>query len=277
MNKKIKGLFCFLLASLMIFSTSKVVSAKGVNSDIVSKSELETSYEIVMDYAKSNGIPLDLSLDTFIKEYEESEFTNVSDYIDAYYNVFEKSTPSLKSSISGSTKWYYNTGTTLPQAANYSSYNLLSTVQKGDIIFESKAGYGITAHTAIVEGIFYSSSLQRYYIRVVEANTLGVVRSVLDDDRVNDNDVTVLRVSGATSSQIAGAVNFCMGQLGKDYSLDFEKNTSVSESDWYCSELVWAGFYNQGINIETTGFYNEPGITPRDIYNSSKAIKVSFK
>lgn len=275
MNKKIRGVLCFFVASVIIFSTSNLALAKSTDSSIVSQRELETSYETLMDYAESNGIPLELSLETFIKEYEESECTNVSDYVDTYYNVLKKPTSLLKSS--SGTKWYYNTGTTLPQAANYSSYNLLGTVQKGDIIFEANGGYGITAHTAIVEGIFYSSALQQYYIRVVEAIDDGVVRSVLDDERVNDKEVTVLRVSGSTSQQIFSALNFCVSQLGKEYSLDFGKDTSASESDWYCSELIWAGFYNHGVNIETTGVYNEPGITPRDIYNSSKVTKVSFK
>lgn len=275
MNKKIRGVLCFLVASVIIFSTSNVALAKGTDSNVASQSELETYYETLLDYAESNSIPLDLSLETFIKEYEESSYTNVSDYVDSYYSVLKKPTALLRSS--SGTKWYYNTGTILPQAADYSRYNLLETVQKGDIIFEANGGYGITAHTAIVEGIFYSSSLQQYYIRVIEAIDDGVVRSVLDDERVNDKGVTVLRVSGATSTQIFGALNFCINQLGKGYSLDFAKDTSSSEADWYCSELIWAGFYNRGINIETTGVYNEPGITPRDILNCSKVTKVSFK
>jgi uncharacterized protein YycO len=275
MNKKIRGILCFLVASIMFFSTSNLALANSTNSNFVSQSELETSYETLMDYAKVNGIPLELSLETFIKEYEVSNYTNISDYVESYYSVLKKPTTLLRSS--NATKWYYNTGTSLPQAADYSTYNLLNTVQKGDIIFEANGGYGITAHTAIVEGIFYSSSLQQYYIRVIEAIDDGVVRSVLDDERVNDKGVTVLRVTGATSTQVFGALNFCLSQLGKGYSLDFAKDTSSSEADWYCSELIWAGFYNRGINIETTGIYNEPGITPRDILNCSKVTKVSFK
>lgn len=275
MSKKIRGLICLMIVCTMLFSSNLYASAKNVNGDVKVTAELVQAYEEIIEYAASNGIPLDLSLDTFLKEYQSSNYKKVSDYTDAYYDVLEGTDFALKSS--GGDKWYYNTGTTLPQAADYSSYNLLNTVKRGDIIFEANGGFGITGHTAIVEGIYYSSTWQQYYIRVVEAIDEGVVRSVLDDERVNDKDVTVLRVSGASGAQITGAVDFCLSQLGKAYSLDFQKDTSASESDWYCSELVWAGYYNQGINVETTGLYNEPGITPRDIRNSSLTLDVSFQ
>ncbi len=37
-----------------------------------------------------------------------------------------------------------------------------------------------------------------------------------------------------------------------------------------------AAYKKQGINIETTGWLNEPGITPRDIYRSNKVSKISI-
>lgn len=79
---------------------------------------------------------------------------------------------------------------------------------------------------------------------------------------MKEKKVTVLRVKKAKASQINKAVNFCIKQLNKKYSLDFKHDTKSSEKDWYCSELVWAAYKNQGINIETTGRLNEPGITP---------------
>lgn len=45
--------------------------------------------------------------------------------------------------------------------------------------------------------------------------------------------------------------------------LTFEKNPSEKETEWYCSELVWAAYYHQGVDVEafpgnipTGGFYN---------------------
>lgn len=281
--KKLKKVICLTLAGLMLVGSGDVAVAQEKSNDISIQNNLTDSYEMLLNYAKRSGIDLDIEMGTFVKEYEDSSYTNVNDYVKAYYKVLDNkplslsnNTGILSNAIGAVSKWYYNTGNSLPQAANYSKYNLLNTVQKGDIIFEANGGLGITAHVAIVEGIFYSEAQQQYYIRIIESNLTGVVRSVLDDSRVDDSGVTVLRVSSANSTQKNNAVNFCIRQLGKNYSLDFAKDSSENEKDWYCSELVWAGYYNQGINIETTGFYNEPGITPRDIYNSSAVTKVTF-
>ncbi len=276
--KKFKTLLSLFLAGVLLFGANTLAFAYSVKDDpALSEEKIVKAYENVIDHAYANDIPLNLSLETFVKEFESSDFTDIAEYENTYYKILEKRTPAVDPDSSGSSKWYYNTGTSLPQAADYSKYNLLNTVKKGDIIYESKGGFGITGHIAIVEGKFYSSDQQQYYIRVVEAISEGVVRSVLDDSRVDEKDSSVLRVSGATDTVATNATNFCIGQLGKGYSIDFRKDTSPNEPDWYCSELVWAGYYNQGIDIETTGIYNEPGITPRDINNSSKVYNINFR
>ncbi len=202
-----------------------------------------------------------------------------SEYADAYLGIMEPMVTAYRSSSSsGSGKWYYNIGTSLPSNANpvYSRYNLYNSVKKGDVIFESKGGFGITGHIAIVEGKYYNAAKDVNYIRVIEAIDEGVVRSCLDDTRVDDKDVILLRVTAATANNIDSAVNFCIGELGSSYFLDFQKDTSPAETDWYCSELVWAAYQHQGINIEVSGL-NEPGITPRDIRNSAQTATITFK
>lgn len=276
--KKLKTLLCLILVVVMLFSTNILVFAYNEKDvSITSEERIVKAYENVINYAATNSIPLDLSLETFVEEFETSHVTDLTEYENTYYKIFKNPKTTVAPQFSGSSKWYYNTGTFLPQAANYSKYNLLDTVKKGDIIYESKGGFGITGHTMIVEGKYYSSNYKQYYIRVVEALNVGVVRSVLDDSRVDQKDSHVLRVKGAPDTIASNATDFCIGQLGKAYMIDFKKDTSPNEPDWYCSELVWSGYYRQGIDIETTGMYNEPGITPRDIYNSSKVYTVKFK
>ena len=49
----------------------------------------------------------------------------------------------------------------------------------------------------------------------------------------------------------------------KKYKLDLtNRGIDENQKSWYCSRLVWAAYKNQGIDIETTGSINEPGITP---------------
>ena len=70
-------------------------------------------------------------------------------------------------------------------------------------------------------------------------------------------------------------MKFAVSQLGKGYRLDLGKNTSGNEKDWYCSELVWAAYKNQGVDLETSS--GEPGVTPRDLLNSSLTYSVNIK
>ncbi|MGN0593641.1 MAG: YiiX/YebB-like N1pC/P60 family cysteine hydrolase [Hominimerdicola sp.] len=124
----------------------------------------------------------------------------------------------------------------------------------------------------------YDKQTKKSYIRIIEAISDGVKRGILDDTRMKEKEVTVLRVKSATDTQINNAIKFCKNQLNKSYKLDLAKDTSVNEKDWYCSELVWASYKKQGINIETKGKLNEPGITPRDILRSDKvAIVFTYK
>lgn len=276
--KKIKVLLSIYIITVLLFNTNTSVFAySSADMAKTSESEILRAYENVISYAGQNNIPLDLSLETFIEEFKDSKATNLIEYENMYYKVFEQPEMTFSSRFGGASEWYYNTGTTLPKAANYSKYRLLAKVKKGDIIYESKGGFGITGHTMIVEGKYYSSEYRQYYIRVVEALSIGVVRSVLDDSRVDEKNSIILRVRKANDTVTSNATNFCISQLGKAYMIDFRKDRSLNEPDWYCSELVWAGYYNQGINIETKGKYNEPGITPRDIKNSSKVYSVNFK
>ncbi|MDK2966591.1 MULTISPECIES: YiiX/YebB-like N1pC/P60 family cysteine hydrolase [Lacrimispora] len=275
--KKISHFKCLLLAIVVLLSSGNVAFAKEKNSNVDFENQLINSYEELMEYAQSNNIPLDMSLETFLDEYKSSNYTKVSDYVKTYYNVLEVPPEYFDRRSGGGSKWYYNTGTSLPKQADYSSYKLLNNVRKGDVIYEANGGFGITGHAAIVEGKFYDSIQKQYYIRIIEAIDVGVVRSVLDDERLADKDTYIFHVKEATESNINNAVDFAKSQLGKGYSIDFAKDTSASEKDWYCSELVWAAYYNQGINIETKGSYNEPGITPRDIKNCSKLLIVPIK
>ena len=263
------------LASVM----AMLITPLHTEAKAVGTMNLRTAYYRVLDYAEENGITLSMTYQDFVDNYSGQDITA---YEKSYYSAMAPSqdkkgaTAGIQSSSSGSGTYYYNTGYDCPSRADYSRYKLVKNLQKGDIIYEANGGFGITGHIAIVEG-FYRRSDGTSYVRVIEAISDGVVRSILDDKRCDDKAVTVLRVKNATSSQIDKAVSFCAGEVGSKYSLDFAKDTSSSETDWYCSELVWAAYKNQGIDLEVSGV-NEPGITPRDIKrNTSKLNTISYK
>lgn len=185
------------------------------------------------------------------------------------------------SSSSGNSSWYYNTGTNVQTKAKYSKYKLLTTVKKGDIIHENRSWSvgAITGHVACVEGIYYlpAGSYTKLVpnIRVIEAISSGVCRSVLDDTRVDDNKVVLLRYKNTiSSSNINKVLAFMIGQLGKPYKMDMSRNTSFNTSNCYCSELVWAAYNSIGLDIEAGDF---GAITPGDIKDSNNTKTISFK
>ena len=64
------------------------------------------------------------------------------------------------------------------------------------------------------------------------------------------------------SSKKNAAVEFCRRQLGKGWTFDTSHDYSETKEKWMCSQLVWAGYKNQGIDIEGgMGI----GVLPHDI------------
>ena len=83
-----------------------------------------------------------------------------------------------------------------------------------------------------------------------------------------------------TGVDIDRAVNFCIRQLGKEFSLApklFEPpQTSISSETWYCSEMVWAAYNYAGYDISYKGdieqfndgfigLMNEAAMSPTEI------------
>ena len=63
--------------------------------------------------------------------------------------------------------------------------------------------------------------------------------------------VELLRVKGATANQKSEVVNFVLGQVGDKFNYNMlTKSDDPNKDSWYCSELAWAAYKNQGINIE---------------------------
>lgn len=245
--------------------------------------DLLFSYEKLCEYLDNCEINADISLETFQNEYLNGEYTSLEEYLESYYSLLVTPISDISplSSTSSDTTWYYNTGTTLYNLPNYTKYNLLNVVQAGDIIYEDEGGSGITGHSSIVEGIYYNSDYGQYYIRIIESigyisgsgEADGVCHSVFDDNRFDRRGATIFRVSSATTTQKNAAISFCIGQIGKNYVLDLQKDTSSDQADWYCSELVWAAYKNQGINLETSNY--EPGVTPHELRDSNLCSKIT--
>jgi hypothetical protein len=131
-------------------------------------------------------------------------------------------------------------------------------IRSGDILFDPTSIGGL-GHVGICYGTDY----------VVEAEFNGVSKDKIEtwDTRYG---VYVLRVN--CSDEVAAvAASLALTQVGKPYDFFWiQKSSDMNSSYWYCSELVWAVYMNQGIDIEYTP--DIFAVSPWEIYKTTDVI-----
>jgi len=84
----------------------------------------------------------------------------------------------------------------------------------------------------------------------------------------DERDEAVLLGVSAPYGVMQAAIDFALKQKGKPYDKNWtQKNSNPDSSSWYCSELVWAAYYNQGVNLEYTP--DPYVVSPKELYNST--------
>jgi len=278
-------------AALEAITFEAIRSTKLNDTDALSlfEEELLEAYVVILDYAVSIGIRLEhLSFELFQEAHELSGHLSVNAFVEEYLDALRLQAVEAFDEIpldpfwGGPLAYYYDTGLWLPAQATYGRYSLLPNIRKGDIIHEDAGGpFGLLGHSAIVEGKFFCTSRRIFFVRLIESIEIGVVRSILDDRRIDDRIGSVLRVTNATTTQIHSAVQFTVEQLGKPFPVISSarpwhligRNAAANSTTWYCSELVWAAYLHQGINIDgnTSGT-----VWPRNIRDHSSTQTISI-
>ena len=140
----------------------------------------------------------------------------------------------------------------LSHSVDYSTApELLQYLKKGDLIYEPQAGATITGHTAMVLDIAYDTTYGQNYVLLLESvPSNGVCYGVLTPHRFNAQEGVIKRLKNVSESTIDAAVTWALSQIGKPYSIDTTKNPFDSNPNWYCSELIWAAFFWQGIGLD---------------------------
>lgn len=69
----------------------------------------------------------------------------------------------------------------------------------------------------------------------------------------------------STSSQRIRAKDFALAKRGKPYNTNFAFNKTVEDSKYNCSQLVWAAFKKQELDLDSNG---GPGVYPSNIRDS---------
>lgn len=239
--------------------------------DITTLPNLEEAYRLYSEVAESEGKFVTLSLEEFIWNYNETtgeideylteNISAIDSLLDLDAIIFQEeeideqlATQMDSQNITplSTLQWWHNKSI-IDQATTYgSTYNLLGKAIRGDIVYESAGGFGITGHTAIVAGSYWSSTYSQYYIRCVEAISSGVCYGILCDTRFSQQKSYLDRPTAPTTTQMKAAVAFAESQVGKSYSLlASTADLSSSRSNWYCSLLAYASYNSQGISLCT--------------------------
>ncbi len=180
--------------------------------------------------------------------------------------------------------WYHNIGNNneISKSGNYSTCDILDIIEPGDLIYERSGGLGVSGHTAIVEEIVEASNGMGWYIQTIEAISDGVVRSVLDCDRLIDRNGTVSRISGVDEENITNVLSYAREQLGKEYDMKYPymlipKNCSDYAEKYTCSQLAYCAYKLEGFDLSDK-LINVAGVMPANLYKSKLTydVRVNF-
>jgi uncharacterized protein YycO len=134
-------------------------------------------------------------------------------------------------------------------------------IRSGDIVLAPRRAMG-WGHVGICYGTSY----------VIEA--VNPVVNMTPIEKWDDTPgVYVLRVdcSNAVAAEAASLAYEQLGDAYQDWYLYLFPSSDLNSSMWYCSELVWAVYYNVGIDLEYTPDSSGP-VTPWEIYMSTQVI-----
>jgi Uncharacterized distant relative of cell wall-associated hydrolases len=153
----------------------------------------------------------------------------------------------------------------------------LSSLQVGDII--------------MLHGVIFSVPLPSGYIwehcaiyigngEIVEAWSPAV--RILPVSIINTaSDAAIYRVK-TTAAIKQAAVNFAIAQVGKSYDFQWlipPGGKEIDGSTWYCSELIWAAYKKQGVELDKYPDYNSKyyyNVAPDELTMTTNVTAVAY-
>lgn len=156
----------------------------------------------------------------------------------------------------------------------YVIHKLPSYLQKGDIILmdlHEDNIWNIDGYSNDHAGLYMGQDF-RDGSYIIHASGYGVSYTTYDLYHYHFCNFTFFRVNNANESQRNKAIEWAVNHLGYKYQYFFPEslyrgmwefglkcedttNTEVKTADrFYCMELVWAAYYNQGIDIDNNGW-----------------------
>ncbi len=149
-------------------------------------------------------------------------------------------------------------------------YSLPDYVQRGDIVLmDLRSDSGVKIRWYIPGSHNDHAALYLGNSLFIGASSKGVRIANYADFHINFEDFAFIRVISANTTQIQQALSFALGRLGALYQIFFSPpyfGRKINDPTfphptanlWYCMELPWAAYYNQGIDIDRNGWYPCP-------------------
>jgi len=164
-------------------------------------------------------------------------------------------------------------------------------IEPGDILYDKDAifsgilGKFTIGHVGLYVGDFTIEG-KAFSDQVIEAQFKEGVNNndVSTWDYPSRDNVYLLRVNTSQDDDdiVAGAVDFVKTQaiLHKPYDWRWwQKDSSENASSWYCSELVWAAYLNQGVDLEHHApgeIIETPWVSPAEIFEDEDTYVISY-
>ena len=147
-------------------------------------------------------------------------------------------------------------------------------VEAGDILILDPRGYDESIAWKVPgpyneHGVLYVGN--NYFIGADSKK--GVVKQNYTHFYIRAKNLDFMRIKSANLSQKQAAIDWAYDRIGAPYQKtlippwfdlkianpDFPNPTA---NKWYCMELVWAAYYNQGIDIDSYGWSHPFGVLP---------------
>jgi len=110
-----------------------------------------------------------------------------------------------------------------------------------------------------------------YFYDEQRGSWIGVVPTHIGTFNLWAENITFGVLSNVTKSQREAAVTWAMEQIGQPYqekifpkNADPTDNADQNSDHWFCSELIWASYLHQDIDLQSSLFTVTPGSLSRD-------------
>ena len=139
-------------------------------------------------------------------------------------------------------------------------------IRSGDIVLDPTGANFYDLFVFGHVGIIYETGGKYYVVEAIKP----VVNQTPIEKWDTKRGIYVLRVD-CSDEVAAAAASLATTQIGEPYTYAYiMKDDSMSSEYWYCSELVWSVYMNQGINLEYTP--DGWGVSPWEIYATTPVI-----